>query len=1071
MKVPLIRILLALCFASVTFGQTVYSPIPLNTSSFNQDVVVEAAQFLLALNTATTASVDGGTNNNANTWYEVGYNTSSPTSGLPQAGTTFTAVSNSNYSFKMANSYSAPNAILIDTVITNGTFTLVTPASYGALSFLSSGGNGGDVIGVTVRHSDGTSEVGQFASPDWFNGTSNVAWIAYGRVNSTVNFTFDTQASLTSPGNPRLYYRDMTLTNITPVVAVDFKYNSGAANSHNPIFAMSGASTPGGIFSPIIVTGYAYDFVIEEKAPKRGPITASTTMSMDTLLNTGNTWYEKGFNKNNPNLSGALTGLPAAGTTLTNVNASNQTYVLPPNWAANNALYLSPSVTNGTLTFATPANYTALSFLAAAGNGPSSNTIVINHQDGRSETNVLGVPDWFNNNVPFAFIANGRVAVDTGQFNNVNSTDPRLFPLDVSLTITNSPVTSVNLTYVSTGGREAIFAVSGASGAVQPIYQTQPVSVKTFGGDTVTFSASVTGSAPVTYQWQRGTNGVFVNVSNGGNVSGANSSSLVISGSTKANNSEYRLIASNAGGSVFSTTNTLTVMTQGNNVLNIGDTLTDFPNVVADPVGQGQTNIIDRTLAKWLNFGKNTTPWGGPVGFVVTPAMGRTIVTTVRFYAANDTTARDPADFTLEGSNDGGSSYSLITSNTLISSTNLSYPTTRNAATGAINPLTQVTYEVDFPNTFGYSTYRLTVNNVRSAAGANSLQIGEVEFLGVIDTSKLPTLTPVIGTRAYNKGSVVFSTTPGGSPAPTVKWQKSTGTNNVFSDLVDGPNVSGATTPTLTLNNVTFADAGAVRAVASNSAGSINSSIAPLVVISELPDVTDPNDPITDFGDVTGGARSTAPSTAIDNGFFKYVNGGSGFNAPAGFAPFSGPVGLVVTPAMGSTVVSGFRIYPAEANAERDPIDFTIEGSNNGGTNYTLITSNSLAVPQARTSVADAMDPLVSPMQELLFNNTKGFTTYRVTFYHSRNDSASVSMQFAEMELLGVAGVGRNDIKLTVTSSGGKITISSDGNGTLQTATSLSNSTVWTDVGPITGSTTITPTKTETARFYRVKSP
>src|SRR5207244_2093367 len=133
------------------------------------------------------------------------------------------------------------------------------------------------------------------------------------------------------------------------------------------------------------------------------------------------------------------------------------------------------------------------------------------------------------------------------------------------------------------GGRAAIFAVSGATGAVQAIYQTQPGSFKTFGGDAITFTASVTGNGPFTYQWQRGTNGVFVNISNGGNVSGATTSALTITGSTKANNGDYRLVTSNAGGSSTSSAGTLTVISNGNNILSAGDPIADFGNSVADP--------------------------------------------------------------------------------------------------------------------------------------------------------------------------------------------------------------------------------------------------------------------------------------------------------------------------------------------------------------------------------------------------------------------------------------------------------------------------------------------------------
>ena len=52
-------------------------------------------------------------------------------------------------------------------------------------------------------------------------------------------------------------------------------------------------------------------------------------------------------------------------------------------------------------------------------------------------------------------------------------------------------------------------------------------------------------------------------------------------------------------------------------------------------------------------------------GLVVSPGAGLTLVNALRIYTANDTTQRDPADYELEGSVDGGHSYTPIASNSL----------------------------------------------------------------------------------------------------------------------------------------------------------------------------------------------------------------------------------------------------------------------------------------------------------------------------------------------------------------------------------------------------------------------
>ena len=60
--------------------------------------------------------------------------------------------------------------------------------------------------------------------------------------------------------NPRLYSLDVTLSNTTsPVTSIDFAYASGSG--HGAIMAVSGSK--GAAFTPIAVTGYNEDIVVE----------------------------------------------------------------------------------------------------------------------------------------------------------------------------------------------------------------------------------------------------------------------------------------------------------------------------------------------------------------------------------------------------------------------------------------------------------------------------------------------------------------------------------------------------------------------------------------------------------------------------------------------------------------------------------------------------------------------------------------------------------------------------------------------------------------------------------------
>jgi len=145
--IPAGLLLLGLAGASISQAASPYLPVPITATSYNQDAIVES-NATPRLDVVTTATVDQGTNNGANTWFEQGYDVANPGNGLPPANTVFAAQDNANYSFRTPPTYVGPNGILIDTVVTSGTFTLTTPAAYTLLSFLGSGGNGGDVIGV-----------------------------------------------------------------------------------------------------------------------------------------------------------------------------------------------------------------------------------------------------------------------------------------------------------------------------------------------------------------------------------------------------------------------------------------------------------------------------------------------------------------------------------------------------------------------------------------------------------------------------------------------------------------------------------------------------------------------------------------------------------------------------------------------------------------------------------------------------------------------------------------------------------------------------------------------------------
>ncbi|HTV63030.1 MAG TPA: glycoside hydrolase family 76 protein [Verrucomicrobiae bacterium] len=468
---------LLLSFIHAAFGGL--APMALTSGSYNQKMVVPAtAPEPVVPGGYTTATMDSGAANTDTTWYEENYNVTNAASGLPHPGTTFTSASLPNHQYTMPPSYTANNALMLDAVLTNGAFTLTTPVAYAGLSFLESGGNNGVSFNYTVHHQDGTEETGGTNIPDWFNG-ANPAWTANGRVNA------DTFAFSNVNGNdPRLYSLDIPLTNTaSPVTSVGFSYTSGGG--HGAIMAVSGLN--GTSYTPISVTGYNEDIVVEAAAGKPGELNGGTTATMDSgTNNTDSTFYELGYVPQAPD-----TGLPHAGSVITNLSAPDHLYQMPPSYTANDAILIDSNLPAATIVPATPAKYGGLSFLTACGNGPATLNCIVHYASGTTQTNSITVPDWFYNS-PVAFVANGRVYVNNSMVDDLNAGSPDLYAVDIPLTDVYSPVTNISLHFLTgaANANVAVFAVSGGS------------SVLPLEGDD--FNANTGAAIQVLQQWYNG---------------------------------------------------------------------------------------------------------------------------------------------------------------------------------------------------------------------------------------------------------------------------------------------------------------------------------------------------------------------------------------------------------------------------------------------------------------------------------------------------------------------------------------------------------------------------------------
>ncbi len=164
-------------------------------------------------------------------------------------------------------------------------------------------------------------------------------------------------------------------------------------------------------------------------------------------------------------------------------------------------------------------------------------------------------------------------------------------------------------------------------------------------------------------------------------------------------------------------------------VTTAGDVVKGVPNDGLR-IGSGNLGWPAAELPAMVFDGKSSTKFlhfKGEIattGVQVTPSVGATIVTELKFVSANDAAERDPVTFELYGSNtsiDGP--YTLIASGDIVDF----------AGATAWPRLTQTTTPITFANTTAYKHYQVLFPTVRTPASANSMQIAEIQLIGVME--------------------------------------------------------------------------------------------------------------------------------------------------------------------------------------------------------------------------------------------------------------------------------------------------------------------------------------------------
>ena len=219
---------------------------------------------------------------------------------------------------------------------------------------------------------------------------------------------------------------------------------------------------------------------------------------------------------------------------------------------------------------------------------------------------------------------------------------------------------------------------------VAPSIMTQPLNQTIFAGQTVTFSVTASGTAPLSYRWLKN-----------GSAVGANSPSYTTPAETASDNGvQFTVVVSNSAGSVTSNAATLTVNTATPGALTPSTTSLNFGNVTLNTssaltvtfTNSGSFNI---TVSAITISGAGYTASGISNGQIITPGQAVTLNVTFAPAASGSVTgsvtiasnaSNSPAVVGLSGS--GVLAHTAILNWTASTSTVIGYNIYRGTVSG-----------------------------------------------------------------------------------------------------------------------------------------------------------------------------------------------------------------------------------------------------------------------------------------------------------------------------------------------------------------------------------------------------
>ncbi len=509
-----------------------------------------------------------------------------------------------------------------------------------------------------------------------------------------------------------------------------------------------------------------------------------------------------------------------------------------------------------------------------------------------------------------------------------------------------------------------------------PVVTSGPDNLVVNQGATATFTVSVNGATPFTYQWQKG----MVN------IPGANGKQLVLLNVTPSDAASYRVFITNSDGSTFSPSATLTVIVP--------------PAITTQPVSQ--TNNAGTTAAfsvtttgtsptfYWFKNLTNLLTDGGNIS-----GASSNVLTLTNVLGADDGT------YSVIASNQAGVAVSsnailvvidpIITNEPVSKTVNLGDPAS--FTVGAYGTSPQYQWQRDGVNIGGATSATYAIAHAADTDRGNYTAIVSNIF-GVVTSAPPATLTvidpPVItnepASLTVNQGqTAVFGVGVSGTAPFEYQWFKNSNS------------IPNETNVTLTLVNVTAADEANYSVTVTNPAGSALSTQAHLTVIVPPAILTQPQG-------LTNNATTTASFTVSVSGTspsYQWFKNGTNLLTDVGNVSGSSTTNLVLT---------------------------NVLAADDGG--YTVVAANAAGSVTSMVATLVVIDPVIFT-QPLGTTNIIGSTvTFNVgaagttpLFYQwFQNNSALFGQTSSNLVLTNIADSDAGNYTVVVTNFVGSIT-------------------------------------------------